>query len=85
MFEGLTPTHLILILVVVLVLFGPGKLPEVGSSLGRGIREFRNAAQGKDEPAPARPSSVPTSGQPVAPAARASTVTGSNEGESTSI
>ncbi len=44
MFEGLLqPTHLILILVIALVVFGPGKLPEMGSALGKGIREFRQS------------------------------------------
>lgn len=40
---GLGPTELIIVLVIVLVVFGAGKLPEVGSALGRGIREFRSA------------------------------------------
>ena len=35
--------ELILILIVALVIFGPGKLPEVGKSLGRGIGEFKEA------------------------------------------
>lgn len=38
--------ELILILVVALVVFGPGKLPEVGSALGKAIGEFRRASQG---------------------------------------
>lgn len=37
------PTELILILLVVLVLFGSKKLPEIGSGLGRAIRNFRRA------------------------------------------
>jgi sec-independent protein translocase protein TatA len=37
------PWELILILAVVLIIFGPGKLPEVGKYLGNGIREFRKA------------------------------------------
>ncbi|MGI8589105.1 MAG: twin-arginine translocase TatA/TatE family subunit [Chloroflexia bacterium] len=37
--------ELILILVIVLVVFGAGKLPQVGSALGRGIREFRDASE----------------------------------------
>ena len=37
--------ELVLILVVALVVFGPGKLPEVGSALGKSIREFRRATQ----------------------------------------
>ena len=36
-------TELILILVIALVVFGPGKLPDVGKALGRGIQEFRTA------------------------------------------
>lgn len=45
MFEGLLqPTHLILILVIVLIVFGPGKLPEVGNAVGRSLREFKRAS-----------------------------------------
>ena len=35
--------ELIIVLVIALIIFGPKRLPELGSSLGRGIREFRNA------------------------------------------
>jgi sec-independent protein translocase protein TatA len=38
---GFHPTYLIILLIVVLIIFGPGKLPELGSAIGRGIREFR--------------------------------------------
>jgi sec-independent protein translocase protein TatA len=45
--EGLfQPTHLIFILLIVLILFGPGKLPELGKGLGKGIREFKDAIKG---------------------------------------
>ena len=45
--EGLfQPTHLIFILLIVLILFGPGKLPELGKGLGKGIREFKDALKG---------------------------------------
>jgi sec-independent protein translocase protein TatA len=44
MFEGLMqPMHLILILLIVLIIFGPGKLPELGEGLGKSIREFKKA------------------------------------------
>ncbi len=44
MFEGLfQPMHLLIILVIALVVFGPGKLPDLGAGLGKGIREFRKA------------------------------------------
>ena len=51
MFEGLfQPIHVLFILVVALVFFGPGKLPELGAGLGKGIREFRKAmADGSKE------------------------------------
>ncbi len=44
MFGGmLQPIHLIVILAIVLIIFGPGKLPELGKTLGSGIREFRDS------------------------------------------
>jgi sec-independent protein translocase protein TatA len=44
MFEGLLqPMHLMLILLIVLIIFGPGKLPEIGAGLGKSIREFKKA------------------------------------------
>ena len=64
MFEGiLQPTHLLLILLIVLIIFGPGKLPELGKTLGSGIREFRESlSQGAE---PARSIAPPT--DPAAP------------------
>lgn len=38
------PAEIILILIIALIVFGPGKLPEIGSALGRSIREFRKAS-----------------------------------------
>ncbi len=43
------PMHLLLILVIVLIIFGPGKLPELGESLGKSIRGFKKAMAEKDE------------------------------------
>jgi sec-independent protein translocase protein TatA len=40
-------SELILILVIALVVFGPGKLPEVGKALGRSMQEFRRATSGE--------------------------------------
>ncbi|MCL5264866.1 MAG: twin-arginine translocase TatA/TatE family subunit [Chloroflexi bacterium] len=50
MFEGLfQPMHLIVILIIVLVVFGPGKLPEIGGALGKGIREFKRSTSDETE------------------------------------
>lgn len=50
MTEGLMqPMHLILILLIVLIIFGPGKLPELGEGLGRSIREFKKAMKERQD------------------------------------
>ncbi|MDR3630879.1 MAG: twin-arginine translocase TatA/TatE family subunit [Desulfocapsaceae bacterium] len=50
MFEGLfQPLHLLIIMGIVLIICGPGKLPELGGSLGRGIRDFKKAMSEHDE------------------------------------
>lgn len=46
---GIGPWELVLILVIALVVFGPGKLPEVGKALGNGLKEFRRASEGLKE------------------------------------
>jgi sec-independent protein translocase protein TatA len=50
--ELFQPTHLLVILVIALLVFGPKKLPELGKSLGEGIRGFKNAMKDDDKPAP---------------------------------
>jgi TatA/E family protein of Tat protein translocase len=49
---GLGIPELIVILVVALLIFGPGRLPEVGKFLGKGLRDFRDALErrGEDDP-----------------------------------
>jgi sec-independent protein translocase protein TatA len=50
MFSGLfSPMHLIVILVIVLIVFGPGKLPELGNSLGKSIKNFKKSMEESDE------------------------------------
>jgi sec-independent protein translocase protein TatA len=46
---------LLLILLVVLLVFGPKRLPEMGRSLGKGMREFKDSISGNDE----RPAEIP--------------------------
>ena len=67
---GLHPAYLLILLAIVLIIFGPGKLPELGGAVGRGIREFqkasrdiadevRSAVQEKESPAVAASASEP--------------------------
>ena len=47
------PLEIAVVLIIVLIIFGPKRLPELGQSMGRGIREFRNSISGdkdKDDP-----------------------------------
>lgn len=46
---GFGMPELIIILVIVLVVFGAGRLPEIGGALGKSIRNFKKASDGKDE------------------------------------
>jgi sec-independent protein translocase protein TatA len=45
---ALQPGHLIVVLVIVLLVFGPGKLPELGKAMGDGLRELKKATGGED-------------------------------------
>ena len=44
-FLGIGPMELLLILIIALIIFGPGRLPEIGAALGKSIREFRQMSQ----------------------------------------
>ena len=46
---GIGATEMIILLVVILVVFGPKRLPEMGRSLGKGMREFKDSISGKDD------------------------------------
>lgn len=43
---GFHPLYLVILLVIVLIIFGPGKLPQLGGAIGRSMREFRNHSEG---------------------------------------
>jgi len=71
MFSGLeSPMHLVIVLIVAVLVLGPKKLPEVGRSLGSGIRQFKHSIEGTEpDPTPvAAPAPV------VAPVATAAPV-----------
>jgi TatA/E family protein of Tat protein translocase len=81
------PAELIIILVIALLVIGPGKLPEVGSALGKSIREFRKAATDvkeatsiepakAEEPAKANPAPASSAPAPSAPVATSAAPSG---------
>jgi sec-independent protein translocase protein TatA len=51
----LSPTHLIIILAIVLIIFGPSRLPELGKSLGKTMKSIQDGVEGKDEDEAAKP------------------------------
>ena len=63
------PVELIIILVIALLILGPGKLPDVGSALGKSIREFRKASS--DLSASVKVDTSPNANPPAAPSADA--------------
>lgn len=74
MFEGLTPGHLVVILVIVLLLFGAKRIPEIAGSLGQGIQSFKKSIANDDTstPTPAPPSQIASNGSVPLPDARLS-------------
>ena len=48
-FGMLTPTVVIVLLIIALIIFGPGKLPDLGKALGKGISEFKSATSEDDK------------------------------------
>jgi sec-independent protein translocase protein TatA len=73
---ALQPGHLIVVLVIVLLIFGPGKLPELGKAMGDGLRELKKATGSEDKDAGTATASTAAAAPPApAPAASASTAT----------
>jgi TatA/E family protein of Tat protein translocase len=86
---GIQPLHLVLVIIIALIIFGPQRLPEIGRGLGKSINEFRKGAKEmtdgfKDEvvkpeeniaqPAAAQPAAAPQTPM-AAPAAAPATIT----------
>lgn len=67
------PLEIIVVLALVLIIFGPKRLPELGHSLGKGLREFKSSVSGdNDEPPPPKPitatpesTTTPVAAEPV--------------------
>jgi sec-independent protein translocase protein TatA len=68
MLGNIGPLEILVVLIIALIVFGPKRLPELGSSLGRGIREFRDTVTGEkhdehEEPKTLAPSPPATSAE----------------------
>ena len=70
-FDLFSPGHIILVLIGALLIFGPKRLPDIGKSLGKGIREFKGALNHLTDDEPEQP----TTPAPVAPPAAAPVAT----------
>ena len=76
----LQPTHLLFVLVIALLVLGPKRLPEVGRSLGKGLRDFRHAMSGEhhddetltqttaEEPVKPAVETIDSTAEPIEPA-----------------
>jgi sec-independent protein translocase protein TatA len=51
---GIGMPELLVILVIILIIFGAGKLPEIGAGIGKGIKNFKKATSGEEEIQPGR-------------------------------
>jgi sec-independent protein translocase protein TatA len=70
MLGNIGPLEIVVVLIIALIVFGPKRLPELGSSLGKGIREFKGSLSGEsDDEQPPPPPEI-ESGEREAPAAR---------------
>lgn len=69
MLGNIGPLEIVVVLIIALIVFGPKRLPELGRSLGKGIREFRGSIGGDDDDDDSRSSSPreiePGKGEPV--------------------
>jgi TatA/E family protein of Tat protein translocase len=81
LFSSVGPTEILVVLIIALLVFGPQKLPEVGRSIGRGLREFRRASDevkeqllGGLDDEPAFPASSPNGAEGGADAPAAGSV-----------
>jgi sec-independent protein translocase protein TatA len=63
------PFELAIVLIIALIVFGPKRLPELGRSLGKGIREFRGSLAGEEQDEPRRHEAIDPPQPPPARAA----------------
>ena len=75
MFEGLTLGHLLVVLVIVLLLFGAKRIPEIAGSLGQGIQSFKRSVANDETSTSTPPSRIASNGSVPLPDARPSNST----------
>jgi sec-independent protein translocase protein TatA len=75
---ALQPGHLIVVLVIVLLIFGPGKLPELGKAMGDGLRELKKATSGEDAARETGTVATTTTTTTAAPAAPVTPISAAN-------
>jgi sec-independent protein translocase protein TatA len=68
---NISAPEIILLLLVALLLFGAKRLPEIGRSLGTGMREFKDSVTGNNKPEPTQTSQLPVGTQDTTAAAQA--------------
>jgi sec-independent protein translocase protein TatA len=64
---GITPAHLVILLVIVLIIVGPGKLPDTGAAIGKALRGFKNEMDDPNQAAAAQQPIPPAQQVPPAP------------------
>jgi sec-independent protein translocase protein TatA len=60
---GIGPLEIVIVLIIVLVIFGPKRLPDLGRSLGKGMREFKDSVTGNTKPEPTQTTQLPVGTQ----------------------
>ncbi len=65
MLGGLGWQELVIVLVIVIIIFGAGRLPEIGGAVGKSIKEFRNQSADEDSPEGIAPTTTANSGTTV--------------------
>jgi sec-independent protein translocase protein TatA len=62
----ISPVQIVIVLAIALLIFGPKRLPEMGRSLGKGMREFKDSISGKDDTRELQPPSTDDGPPPAA-------------------
>ena len=72
-------TELLIVLMVLLLIFGPGKIPQLGDAIGKGIRNFKKAARTEDDSIDVTPKNLGSSNNIGSPQSTAQTTPASTE------